>query len=64
MSNLNRCLGYAYGYGDRRLAEENYINLTRSNRIDICNDCDECLVKCVHGLNLTENVQRARELFA
>lgn len=64
VSDLNRCLGYAYGYEDRRLAEENYINLTRSNRIDICNDCDECLVKCVHGLNLTENIQRARELFA
>ncbi len=64
VSDLNRCLGYAYGYGDRRLAEENYINITPSNRIDICNDCDKCLVKCVHGLNLTENVQRARELFA
>ena len=64
VSDLNRCLGYAYGYGDRRLAEENYINLARSNRIDICNDCDKCLVKCVHGLNLTENIQRARELFA
>ena len=63
VSDLNRCLGYAYGYGDRRLAEENYNNLNRSNRIDICNDCDECLVKCVHGLNLTENVQRARKLF-
>ncbi|MFC1693411.1 aldo/keto reductase, partial [Candidatus Latescibacterota bacterium] len=64
VSDLNRCLGYAYGYGDRRLAEENYINLTRSNRIDRCNDCEECIVKCINGLNLTKNIQKARELFA
>ena len=26
-------------------------------------DCEECTVKCVNGLNLTENIQRARNLF-
>ncbi|MFC1528573.1 aldo/keto reductase [Candidatus Latescibacterota bacterium] len=62
--DLNRCLGYAYGYGDMDLAHENYRALPRSNRVDICSDCDECAVKCVNGLNLTENIRKARELFA
>ena len=64
VNEINRCLGYAYGYGDLDLAKENYLDLPRSNRIDICGDCDECAVKCVNGLNLTENIRRARELFA
>ncbi len=61
---INRCLGYAYGYGNIELAKENYLELSCSNRIDICTDCDECAVKCVNGLNLTENIKKARELFA
>jgi len=61
--NLNRCLGYAYGYGDMALARENYDRLPASSRVDVCDDCDECQVRCVHGLNLTDTVRRARELF-
>ncbi len=63
VSELNRCLGYAYGYGDKRLAEENYQQLPRSSRVDVCKDCSECSVTCVNGLNLTETVQRAKKLF-
>jgi len=61
---LNRCLGYAYGYGDLRLARENYDRLPASSRVDRCGDCGECQVRCVNGLNLTDTVHRARELFA
>lgn len=64
IKEINRCLGYAYGYKNIELARENYRQLPVSNRIDICADCDECVVKCVNGLSLTENVQKARELFA
>ncbi|MFC1651359.1 aldo/keto reductase [Candidatus Latescibacterota bacterium] len=60
---LNRCLGYAYGYGDEQLAWENYQYLPSSNHVEMCADCDECKVKCVKGLNLTENIQKARMLF-
>jgi uncharacterized protein len=60
---LNRCLGYAYGYGDERLAWENYKQLPRSTRVNICSDCSECAVKCVHGLDLTGTVKRAKEMF-
>jgi len=61
---INRCLGYAGGYGDMRLAHENYSSLPKSSRIEVCAECDECLVKCVNGLDLTDSVRRARALFA
>ena len=61
---LNRCLGYAYGYGDIRLARENYHQLPREARVDRCGDCDECVVRCVNGIDLNKTIQRARELFA
>ncbi len=60
---LNRCLGYSYGYGDDRLAWENYQQLPKSTRVNICNDCTECAVKCANGLNLTETIQRAKKMF-
>ncbi len=64
VNEINRCLNYAYGYGNLELAHENYQALPPSNRLDTCAECDVCEVKCVNGLNLTENIQRARELFA
>ena len=63
VSELNRCLGYVYGYGDYKLARENYEELPLSQRVDVCGDCKECVVKCINGLNLTENIQSAKELF-
>jgi uncharacterized protein len=60
---LNRCLGYAYGYGDMGLAKENYAQLPSLSRVERCGDCGECLVKCVNGLDLTDSVHRARVLF-
>ncbi|MBT4482913.1 MAG: twin-arginine translocation signal domain-containing protein [Candidatus Latescibacteria bacterium] len=63
VNEINRCLGYAYGYDDIELAQENYQNLQSSNHVGMCADCDECMVKCVNGLNLTENIQKARILF-
>ena len=63
VNEINRCINYAYGYGNIELAKENYRELSNSNRVDICIDCVECGLKCVNGLNLTENIQKARALF-
>jgi predicted aldo/keto reductase-like oxidoreductase len=61
--DLNRCVGYAHGYHDPELALENYRALPSSSRIEACGNCEECQVKCAHGLNLTETVRQARILF-
>jgi len=62
--DINRCLGYAVGYGSIELARENYRDLPSSSRVGVCGDCDGCAVTCAHGLNLTENIRNARQLFA
>ncbi len=64
INDINRCLSYANSYGDINLAWENYRMLPHSSRVDICTDCDECVVKCINGLNLTENIKKARSIFA
>lgn len=64
VNELNRCINYAYGYNNLELAIENYNRLPSSSRLEICADCDECVVKCVNGLNLTDNINKARSLFA
>ena len=61
---INRCLGYVYGYGDRALAYENYADLPTRDHIETCDGCEACAVKCVNGINLTENIRAARRLFA
>ncbi|MFC1485847.1 aldo/keto reductase [Candidatus Latescibacterota bacterium] len=60
---INRCLGYAHGYKDIQLARVNYNRLPSHLRADACSRCDTCKVKCVNGLNLDENIQKARILF-
>ena len=64
VNEINRCLGYVYGYGNIDLARENYQQLPSSSSLDICADCSECQVKCINGLNLTDNIKRARSVFA
>ncbi|MFC1651437.1 aldo/keto reductase [Candidatus Latescibacterota bacterium] len=63
LRDINRCIGYAYGYGDIEFARDNYHYLPSSNHVEICADCNECKVKCVNRLNLTDNIQKARMLF-
>jgi len=64
VNELNRCLNYAEGYKDMELAQENYAALPSSSQIGMCADCDECAVKCVNGIDLTANINRARNIFA
>ena len=64
INELNRCVNYAYGYGSIELALENYRQLPQSSRVDKCNECEECPVVCVNGLDLSDNIRKARALFA
>lgn len=63
VSDLNRCISYAYGYGDINLEWENYRALPLTSRIEMCNDCSECVVTCINGINLTEQICLAKKLF-
>ncbi len=60
---INRCLGYAFGYGNLQLARENYDLIPSHARVDACSNCDTCKVHCVNGLNLDETIHHARALF-
>ncbi len=64
INELNRCVNYAYGYGSVELAIENYRQLPLSSRVDTCKECEECPVVCVNGLDLSDNIRKARALFA
>ncbi len=60
---INRCINYADGYGDIELAKENYYSLPARNSAEACDECDGCTVACKYGINLQENIKRAKVLF-
>ena len=64
VSEVNRCLGYTFGYNDFDLAKENDEELPSISRVNMCVDCEECHVYCVNGLVLTYAIHQARSLFA
>lgn len=59
---INRCLGYANGYGDIELARQNYSYLA-DVPLGKCAECDECSVRCINNINISDNIKRAKELF-
>ena len=64
VGELNRCLNYARGYGDERLAYENHRRLDPVLQARACSDCETCVVRCVNGLDLTEKIGQVKSLFA
>lgn len=64
VNDINRCLAYAHSYGNYDTAIENYINLPAKNTLAACENCSECQVKCINGLDIKNNLRIAKELFA
>lgn len=62
--NVNRCVMYAEGYRDMRLARENYDAIPTERSLAVCGDCSECTVRCTRGIDLPNRIARARALFA
>lgn len=54
-----RCLMYAEGYNDLRLAREAYARLEPSQRADACRLCSDCSAVCVKGLRVQERMLAA-----
>jgi predicted aldo/keto reductase-like oxidoreductase len=63
VGEVNRCLGYAVGYGDMRLARENYNLLPLGTGMEKCADCNVCRVRCRYGLDVRANMRMAYALF-
>jgi uncharacterized protein len=59
-----RFLTYAEGYGQFALGREHYKELPVVQQQVRCDDCDECTVKCPHGVHVSARMTRAQELFA
>ena len=58
-----RFLTYAEGYGQFTLGREHYQALPTVQKQVRCADCNECTVKCRHGVNVPVRMARAQELF-
>lgn len=63
VSDVNRSVMYADGYGDEALARENYGEIHPARNASQCANCDECVIQCRYGINVAANVKRATELF-
>ena len=61
---INRCLNYAEGYGDKELARANFNAIAGHGALAACEDCDECTVQCVNGLDIPSRLERARFMFS
>ena len=59
-----RFLTYAEGYGQFALGREQFQQLPVAQKTVRCGDCQECSVKCRHGVQVSARMSRAQELFA
>ncbi len=64
VADLVRFVMYADGYGQFPLGRENVQRLPARHQNARCSDCNECIVHCPHGVQVTAQLTRARELFA
>jgi len=58
-----RFLTYAEGYGQFALGRERFQELPVAQKAMRCGDCEECTVKCRHGVAVAARMGRAQELF-
>ncbi len=64
VADVLRFLAYADGYGQFALGREKFLELPSEQAAVRCGDCAECTVKCPFGVNVSNRVGRAQELFA
>jgi predicted aldo/keto reductase-like oxidoreductase len=64
ISTINRSLMYLEGYGARELARTTYQGIPLNKTASQCVNCDECVARCVNGLNIAAKMRQARTLLA
>ncbi|HOT96252.1 MAG TPA: aldo/keto reductase [bacterium] len=64
ISDIQRCLMYAEGYGDEALARTAYAELSPAVNLTACQSCTGCTATCSNGVDIAANLQRAVQRFA
>jgi predicted aldo/keto reductase-like oxidoreductase len=64
ISTINRCLMYAEGYGELALARSTYAEIRAGASASACLSCEQCIAKCVNGINIAGKMQKAQTLFS
>jgi uncharacterized protein len=64
VADVLRYLSYAEGYGEFRLARENFLSLPREIRDVRCDTCTSCAINCPNGVRVAQRLRKAQELFA
>jgi predicted aldo/keto reductase-like oxidoreductase len=64
ISTVNRSLMYSEGYKSRELALSTYRDIPLSASASACLDCSGCVARCVHGLDISAKMEKARKLLA
>jgi len=64
ISTINRSLMYLEGYGARELARVTYRGIPLDKTASQCVNCDECVARCVNGLNIAAKMRQAITLLA
>jgi len=64
VSDILRYLSYAEGYGQFRLAREEYLQLPKQVQRERCTACPECKIQCPNGVRVPERLALAQEMLA
>jgi len=64
VSDILRYLSYAEGYGQFRLAREEYLQLPKQIQQERCSLCPECKIQCPNGVRVPERLALAQEMLA
>lgn len=64
VADVLRFLTYADGYGQFALGRERFLEMSAEQVAVRCGDCADCTVQCPHGVQVSNRVGRAQELFA
>ena len=64
IGTINRCIMYAEAYKNRELALNTYSEVPATASASACLNCETCVARCVHGLDISAKMARARNLLA
>jgi uncharacterized protein len=64
ISIVNRALMYSEAYHEPELAQVTYQEIPVQAKASTCLSCSTCVARCVRGLNISQKMAQAREIFA